>query len=130
MSPLNGLVSSKLSNLPRPEVFLIIQTLIGSQTSNLLAGTESPQEEEESPKEEEEGSGSGEVDYTDADQANFGEVNEAEVNEARSFWNELPADTRRELAHQELANKQFQMYLKALILEAKNMYQKNYLEFM
>merc|ERR1712062_335459 len=78
-------------------------------------GTESPQEQERNAAEE--GSGSG--DSTDT---------------ARSYWDRLPADTRRELARQEFvsfeANKQFQMYLKALILEAKNMHQKNYLEFM
>ena len=78
-----------------------------------IVGTESPQEQERNAAEE--GSGSG--DSTDT---------------ARSYWDRLPADTRRELARQEFvsfeANKQFQMYLKALILEAKNMHQKNYLE--
>ena len=99
-----------------------------SQISDNLAGTDSPQEDEGNIKEEE--SGSGDVDSTYANQA----APDGSDGEARNFWDKLPADTKRDLAREEFVNletnKQFQMYLKALILEAKNMYQKNYLEFM
>ena len=75
------------------------------------------------------GSGSGDsYDYSEGGQATDQGENFKEI------WDSFPADTRRELAHQEFtkveASKQFQMYLKALILEAKNMYEKNYLKFM
>ena len=75
------------------------------------------------------GSGSGDsYDYSEGGQA------QDQGESFKEIWDSFPADTRRELAHQEFtkveAGKQFQMYLKALILEAKNMYEKNYLKFM
>ena len=119
--------------------------LILSQTD-----TDSPQEEdgdEGDTTDTEEGSGSG---SPGSDMLE--DTGEGEQGHAERYWDQLPADTRRKLAHQELGDietsKQFQMYLQALskyghlifhiyiftdifsVLEAKNMYQKNYLEFM
>merc|ERR1719331_2984732 len=93
-------------------------------------GEESAQETEgegDTTEETQAGSGSGDVDPTDAQyDSPLYDPDEGETGEARKFWNQLPADTRRQLAHQELGNletnKQFQLYLQALILEAKNMY--------
>ena len=75
----------------------------------LSAGTESPQGQE------------GEGDTTDggvASGSGDSEPSETLYENARKFWRKLPADTKRELAHQEITNlqtdKQFQMYLKAL----------------
>ena len=107
--------------------FYILLLKYWSQISDLLAGSGSPQEDDGNTKEEESGSGD---DSTYANQ----DPTEGEVGDARRFWDNLPADTKRDLAREEFVNfetnKQFQMYLKALILEAKNMHQKNYLEFM
>ena len=76
-------------------------------------------------------SGSGDYEYSYGEAATGQSKDEAK---ARKIWDSLPPYTRRLLAGEEMvkleANKQFQKYLKALILEAKNMYQKNYLEFM
>ena len=142
-----------------PDPLKVEESFSPFQTRDLLAGPESPEGAEgDTTDKEEEGSGSGDVDSTDADQyydqrLDSYDPGEGENGEARKFWKKLPADTRRELAHQELGNletnKQFQLYLQALsnyenslpdtlseyfdifsVLEAKNMYQKNYLEFM
>ena len=91
-----------------------------SQTRDLLAGTESPKETEDEgdtdTKETEAGSGSGNAADAQYDSPQY-YPDEGETGEARKFWNKLPADTRRELAHQELGNletnKQFQLYLQA-----------------
>ena len=77
-------------------------------------------------------SGSGDYEYYSNGEAATGQSKDEA--KARKIWDSLPPYTRRLLAGEEMvkleANKQFQKYLKALILEAKNMYQKNYLEFM